>query len=243
MSRIHQGSRRRILSLAAVLPFAAGAALALFAGIGSAVAAGSPTQLVYRVTHSVFGNIGTYINTIEPVGTGTMVMTSAHFEVKMLGVTMHREDARRTERWAGNRLVSFDGVTDKGSGPKEVKGVARGNSFVITSPLGTFSAPATVHPANPWSANFVGSSAMMRPDNGKVEPVRVTGGKPAAVTIDGAAVSTRKYEIDGHDRYTVWIDSRGIPVKFEAPDDTGTVTFTLAKCIRCGLDGVQLGEK
>jgi hypothetical protein len=243
MSKNYLGSRRRIPCLAALLPIVAIAGLALLAGMGPAVAAGAPTQLIYRVTHSVFGNIGTYINTIEPIGTGTMVMTSAHFEVKMLGVTMHREDARRTERWEGNRLVSFDGVTDKGSGPKEVKGVARGNSFVITSPLGTFSAPATVHPANPWSANFVGSSAMMRPDNGKVEPVRVSGGKPTAVTIDGSSVSTRKYEIDGHDRYTVWIDSHGVPVKFEAPDDSGTVTFTLAKCVRCGLDGVQLGEK
>jgi hypothetical protein len=243
MSKIHLGSRRRIPCLAAILPIVASAGLAFLAVAGPAFAAGSPTQLIYRVTHSVFGNIGTYINTIEPVGAGTMVMTSAHFEVKMLGVTMHREDARRTERWEGNRLVSFDGVTDKGSGPKEVKGVARGNSFVITSPQGTFSAPGTVHPANPWSANFLSSSAMMRPDDGKVEPVHVTGGKPAAVTIDGSPVPTRKYEVDGQDRYTVWIDSRGIPVKFEAPDNSGTVTFTLARCVRCGLDGAQLGEK
>ena len=142
MSKIHLGSRRRIPGLVAILPIVASAGLAFLAVAGPAFAAGSPTQLIYRVTHSVFGNIGTYINTIEPVGAGTMVMTSAHFEVKMLGVTMYREDAQRTERWEGNRLVSFDGVTDKGTGPTEVKGDARGNSFVITSPQGTFSAPA-----------------------------------------------------------------------------------------------------
>jgi hypothetical protein len=229
--------------VATILPVVAIAGLAAFAGARSAAAAGPPTQLVYRVTHSVFGDIGTYTNTIEPVGAGTMVMTSAHFEVKMLGVKMYREDAKRTERWEGNRLVAFDGFTDKGSGPKEVKGVARGNSFVITSPQGTFTAPSSVHPANPWSANFLSSSSMMRPDDGRVEPVRVSGGKPAAVTIEGAPVSTKKYEVDGKDRYTIWIDGRGVPVKFEAPDDTGTVTFTLAKCVRCGLDGARFGEK
>ena len=92
-------------------------------------------QLTYRVTHSTFGNIGTYINTIEPSASGTTtVQTRAHFEVKMLGVTLHREDAQRTERWQGNRLVSFNGVTNKGSGATVLKGEARGNSFVISSP-------------------------------------------------------------------------------------------------------------
>src|SRR5215469_4108209 len=42
---------------------------------GPSIAAGPPSQLIYRVAHSVFGDIGTYINTIEPVGTGTLVLT------------------------------------------------------------------------------------------------------------------------------------------------------------------------
>src|SRR5262245_62073510 len=124
-----------------------------------ALAQGS-AQFTYRVNHSVFGDIGTYTNTVEPTRDGTTVQTRAHFEVKMLGVKMYREDAERTEHWQGNRLVSFRGVTDKGRGPAEVKGEARGNSFVITSPEGTITAPWSVHPANPWSSNFVHSNTM-----------------------------------------------------------------------------------
>src|SRR6516164_11752406 len=97
----------------------------------------SSAQLVYRVNHSVFGDIGTYTNTVEPSREGITVKTHAHFEVKMLGVRMHREDAERPEHWQGNRLVSFHGVTDKGDGPMQVNGEARGNSFVITSQEGT----------------------------------------------------------------------------------------------------------
>jgi hypothetical protein len=111
----------------------------------------SSAQFVYHVNHSVFGDIGTYTNTVEPTRDGVTVKTQAHFEVKMLGVRMHREDAERTERWQGNRLVAFRGVTDKGDGPVEVKGEAHGNNFVITSPQGTITAPWSVHPANPWS--------------------------------------------------------------------------------------------
>ena len=127
----------------------------------------TPAQFIYRVSHSTFGDIGTYTNTVEPNQNGTTVQTKAHFEVNMLGVRMYREDAQRTERWQGNRLISFHGVTDKGSGPVEIKGEARGNGFVITSPLGTISAPASVHPANPWSDNFLTSNTMMRPDSAR----------------------------------------------------------------------------
>src|SRR5206468_5808873 len=37
-----------------------------------------------------------------------------------LRVRMYREDTESTERWQGNRLVSFHGVSDKGDGRAEV---------------------------------------------------------------------------------------------------------------------------
>ena len=230
--------RGRAAPLAAAIAVLAGLAVAS----GAAAAAG-PEQMVYQVSHSVFGDIGTYINTVEAVGTGTLVLTQVNFNVRMLGVRVYHEDAQRTERWQGDRLVSFDGVTDKGNGPAKVKGEARGNSFVITSPLGTIDAPATVHPANPWSANFLTAKTMMRPDNGKVERVHVRDGGQTAVTIGLATIPARQYQIEGNNSYTVWLDGRGVPVKFVADDDFGKVTFTLAKCVRCGVDGVKLGER
>src|SRR5467141_3011777 len=93
---------------------------------GPAVAQGS-AQFTYRVSHSVFGDIGTYTNIVEWSRDGTTVKTKAHFEVKMLGVRLHREDAERTERWQRHPLVSSPGPTAKGAGPQEVKGEARGH--------------------------------------------------------------------------------------------------------------------
>jgi Family of unknown function (DUF6134) len=212
--------------------------------VASLAATDTPAQFVYRVSHSTFGEIGTYTNTIEPTRDGTTVQTQAHFQVSMLGVRMYREDAERTERWQGNRLVSFHSVTDKGDGPAEVNGEARGNSFVInSSKSGTITAPASVRPANPWSANFLGSNTMMRPDSGKLEQVRVGGGQETTVKIDGATIPAVKFEIDGSTRYTVWLDGRGVPVQFVVDDDTGKVTFTLAKCVHCGPEPTQLGTR
>jgi len=224
------------------LIIAAGVSAPVAVGSGTAVAE-TPAQFIYRVSHSTFGDIGTYTNTVEPNQNGTTIQTKAHFEVNMLGVRMYCEDAQRTERWQGNRLVSFHGVTDKGSGPVEVKGEARGNGFVITSPLGTINAPASVHPANPWSDNFLSSNTMMRPDSGKIEQVRVGGAQETTVKIDGAAVPAVKFDIDGNTKYTVWLDGRGVPVKFVADDDTGKVTFTLTKCVGCGPELTQIGKR
>ena len=210
---------------------------------GGAHGAETPAEFVYRVSHSMFGEIGSYANTIQPTRDGVTVHTRVNFEVSMLGVRMYRENAERTEQWQGDRLVSFRGVTDKGKGPVEVKGEARGNSFVISSAQGIVTAPASVHPANPWSANFLRSNTMMRPDSGQIEQVRIGHGQETTAKIDGASVPAVKFEIDGSTRYTVWIDRRGVPVMFVVDDDTGKVTFTLAKCVRCGTELTQLGAK
>jgi hypothetical protein len=217
----------------------------LFGGLliaGPATAQGS-AQFTYHVDHSVFGDIGTYTNTVEPTQDGVTVKTRAHFEVKMLGVRMHREDADRTERWQGNRLIAFHGVTDKGDGPVEVKGAARGDNFIITSPQGTITAPWSVHPANPWSSGFLHSNTMMRPDTGKLEQVRIGSGQETSVRLDSANIPVVKYEVDGSTKYTVWLDSRGVPVKFLVDDDTGKVSFTLTKCVGCDAVFSQLEKK
>ena len=217
----------------------------LFGGllIAGPAKAQDSAQFIYHVNHTVFGDIGTYTNTVEPIRDGVTVKTQAHFEVKLLGVRMHREDAERTEHWQGNRLVAFRGVTDKGDGPVEVKGEANGNSFIITSPQGTTRAPWSVHPANPWSSNFLHSNTMMRPDTGKLEQVRIGSGQETAVKLDSANIPAVKYELDGSTKYTVWLDERGVPVKFLVDDDSGKVTFTLTKCVGCNAEFSQLVNK
>jgi hypothetical protein len=211
--------------------------------IASPAKAQDSAQFIYHVDHSVFGDIGTYTNMVEPTRDGVTVKTRAHFEVKMLGVRVHREDAERTEHWQGNRLVAFRGVTDKGDGPVEVKGEANGNSFIITSPQGTTRAPWSVHPANPWSSNFLHSNTMMRPDTGKLEQVRIGNGQETAVKLDSANIPAVKYELDGNTKYTVWLDDRGVPIKFLVDDDTGKVTFTLTKCVGCNAEISQLVKR
>ena len=186
--------------------------------------------LRYHVKHAIYGDIGIYSNTVEQTDGTTTVLTEARFRVSLLGIVVHREEAQREERWRGDRLVFFHGVTTKNGQPLEVRGEARGDSFVIASPRGTVTAPADIHPANPWSANFLGSDTMMRVDTGAIEPVRVSGGAETSVTINGATLRTRQYEIDGKTRYKIWLsEPEQVPVMFSVDDNSGEVTFTLAR--------------
>jgi hypothetical protein len=71
---------------------------------------------------------------------------------------------------------------------------------------------------------------MMRVDTGAVEPVRIGGGAETSITIDGATLRTRQYEIDGKTRYRIWLsEAEQVPVMFSVDDDSGEVTFTLAR--------------
>jgi hypothetical protein len=204
-------------------------ALALAGTAQPTTAFADTRQLVYDVKHSVFGDIGTYSNVIESTGTTVTIKTAAHFLVKALGVGLHREDAQRVEQWQGNRLMYFHGITVKNGDSTEVNGKADGNNFVITSPIGTITAPGSIKPANPWSSRSLDSTTMMRVDTGKVEQVRVSNGGEANVTVDGAIVPAKEYEISGSTHYKIWIDKRDIPVMFQVDDDSGQVTFTLKK--------------
>lgn len=195
-----------------------------------AMAADTPRQLVYDVRHSVFGEIGTYSNLIEAAGAIITIKTAAHFLVKALGVGLHSEEANRVEQWQGDRLVFFHGVTVKNGDTTEIKGEAKGNSFVITSPLGTITAPSSVRPANPTSPRSIDSTTMMRVDTGKVENVKVTGGAETNVNVAGASTTAKEYDITGGaNNYKIWFDQRGVPIMFVVDDDSGKVTFTLKK--------------
>jgi hypothetical protein len=186
-------------------------------------------QLRYLAHHPVFGDIGTYSNTIERSGAETTIRTSVHLRVTALGVLLHLEDAERIEQWKGDRLVYFRGITTTNGKVVEVKGDALGDSFVVTSPLGRVTAPATILPSNPSSPNLMHSTTIMRTDTGKIEDVHISGGNLDFVNIGSSNIWVRKYQIDGSIPYKIWIDQRNIPVMFTVDDDSGEISFTLVR--------------
>jgi hypothetical protein len=209
-------------------------AILMAGGLVSAPAPGfaaASQRMVYTVHHSRYGDIGTYSNAVERTGDATTVTTEAHIKVSILGVVFYRQDVAREERWNGDRLVFFHGVTTVNGKPYELNGDAEGDRFVLMSPDGPTVAPASVRIANPWSANLLRGDTLLTPDRGRIENVQMKGGEETTVTINGRAMRAKRYEIDrvdGQKRYDVWLDDRGTPVMFTTYNPNGSITFTLS---------------
>jgi hypothetical protein len=185
--------------------------------------------LKYHVVHSTYGSIGDYSNNIVSQNEETVVRTQLRLLVTLFGFVLHREDAHRTERWSGERLVAFHGTTTVNGEDSTVVGEAGSQGFVITSALGVVVAPENIRPSNPWSAGFLSADTMMLSDSGKVEHVRISRPKKVTVMIGNADIQAREYEISADPSYKVWLDASDVPVMFLVNDDSGTVIFTLVQ--------------
>ena len=193
-------------------------------------AAETPQRYTYRVDDAVYGAIGTYSYAVEKAGDATTITAQARIRVSLLGIVLYTQDFSRIERWLGNRIVYFHGITKENGHPVEVEGKADGEQFVIVSPAGRVAAPAAIRSASPWSAGAPGDVVFM-PDTGHVVKVR-TSTEDTAITIGGVLRRVRRYQIDtvdGKERYEVWMDENRIPVMFSVQDRQGTDKFTLIR--------------
>ena len=199
--------------------------------VAASSAAEAQQRYTYRVNDAVYGAIGTYSYGVDKSGDATTITTDARIRVAFLGIVLYSQDLSRIERWVGNRIVYFHGITKENGHPIEVEGRAEGEQFIIVSPAGRVAAPATIRSASPWSAGAPGGDVVFMPDTGHVVKVR-TSGEDTAITIDGTSRRVRRYKIDtldGRERYEVWMDENRTPVVFSVQDREGTVKFTLIR--------------
>jgi len=193
-------------------------------------AAASIQKMVYQIQHRTYGRIGTLTNSVDKNGEQTKVTSEGQIRVSILGIVLYRQDFSRLEQWAGDRLMSFHGTTTVNGRMMEVNGAAEGDHFVVSSPNGSATAPATVRLANPWSDSTLKGDTMMTPDRGIIETVKISSAETTSIPIKGRMVRARHYEISrqtGERRYDVWFDDQGTPVKFSVNTGNGLVTFTL----------------
>jgi len=203
-------------------------AVALFALLAWQRSDASEVQLLrYNVDHAVYGRIGIYENRIDRRADETVVQNEIHLLITVLGIVIHREDAERSERWNGQRLIDFHSVTTVNGDSVEVSGHAKEPGFEVTSPRGTTMAPADILPSNPWSAGFLSSKTMLQSDTGEIESIQVSSPESSSVKVDDRTIAATLYKISAHPAYQIWLGPGDIPVRFTVADDSGLVTFTL----------------
>lgn len=212
-----------------------GLAAASVAAIAGVIWTTSPAfaeayRLDYSVNHSKYGNIGTYTNVVDTEGPVTTVTTHLNVQVKFLGISAYHQTADRVEKWNGGRLVYLHSVTDTKGKPVEVTGIAQGDHFMVTTPNGVQQAPADVRVSNPWSPTVINGNTILTPDDGTISNMQISGPQSTMIQAANSNEPAKQYDIDLpalNEKYQVWFDSSGTPVKFDKIDKSGTVTFTL----------------
>jgi hypothetical protein len=214
---------------------------AAFLAVGVApVAANAPPQVYrYAITHPVYGAIGTYERSSGEAEGLTRADAHVRIAVRVLGVVVRRETSDQTEVWRAHRLISFQSLTSTNGRRSTISGIAGGDGFVVTSPSGAATAPADVVASDPWSLNRMGPGTVVSTRTGKVSPVQVTGGEPETLMLHGVSEPVRHYHVNTAtqpNKWEVWIDRRGVPIKFRSLETGGAIDFTLVSAPRGASD-------
>jgi Family of unknown function (DUF6134) len=200
-----------------------------FASPGAGDSTPQSHTYTYSVEHALYGNIGTFSDTVEQNGNTKRIASKLRVAVRILGIVVHREEADRMEIWQGNRLISFHSITTVNGNPIEVNGEARPDGFAITSPSGTTLAPGNIYPSSPWVAHLSdGPALMMSTKTGKLLPVTALGGEQTQIAVHGTDVPVHHYEFITDKRQDVWMDAEGVPVRFRTEQSGKPIDFVLA---------------
>jgi hypothetical protein len=181
----------------------------------------------YSVVHPTYGEIGTFTDTIDRGPEATRIDSRLRVAVKLLGIVVARQDSDITEIMRGNRLVSLQSVTEKDGRHIEVHGEAQGDRFVVHATAGSFAGPATIAPSDPWMLKRTGEATVVFTDTGRIVTMRISGGDPDTVVVNGASVPARHFVAVGDRRQEVWLDNREIPVMFRSIEDGTPIDFVL----------------
>ena len=216
-----------------------GAVLAVCASsLGSSLAMPAPEEIAtpalagqlvytYAVRHPFYGEIGTFTDTIDRNPETLRIDGRLRIAVKFLGIVVYRQESDITAILRDDRLVSLQSVTKKEGEHLEVRGEAQGDQFVVNATGGSFAGPATILPSDPFVLKGTGEGAMVFTDTGEIITVQVSGGDHGPVSVNGKSVSARHFIVEGVTRREVWLDDRGIPVRFRIVDNGTPIDFQL----------------
>lgn len=199
--------------------------LSLVAGVAPALA--GQQVYTYSVVHPLYGEIGTFTDTIDRNPEAMRIDAHLRIAVKFLGVVAYREEADTTEVLRNNRLVSLQSITNKDGRHLEVHGEAQGDRFMVSSTTGSYAAPGTIAPSDPWLVKRTGERLVVSTATGKMVSVQISGGEYDTVAMNGASVAARHYVVNGDKRQEVWLDNQEIPIKFRTMENGTPIDFVL----------------
>jgi hypothetical protein len=181
----------------------------------------------YTIIHPLYGEIGTFTDTINRSGEVTRIDSRLRVAVSLLGIVVYRQESDITEVLRGTRLISLQSTTDKDGVHVEVYGKAQGEQFLVNATAGAFAGPATVAPSDPWLLKGIGEGTVVFTDTGRIVAVNISGGGNEMLSMNGVTVSARHFIVMGEKRQDVWLDDQEMPIMFRVTEQGSPIEFIL----------------
>lgn len=179
--------------------------LALSALAGTAQATG-PTNGSWTFRVLLDGaTIGEHQFELQSDGAQRKVMGTAAFDVKLLGITLHRYRHKDSEAWADDCLVAMNASTDDGGKHSAVQVSRNGDSLSITGPSGTRTVEGCLMSFAYWNPAIRQQTRLLNAQNGKLESVQMSRVEESAIEVRGQSVKATRWRITGAEQpVDVW---------------------------------------
>ena len=151
--------------------------------------------------------IGTLKIDIQRDGARLTATSDYSIKVKLLAIVLYRYDKRMVEAYENGKLISYETDIDD-NGTKSRVTVRRSNdTLAITHPKGQLTTPGNLIPSTYWPPSTVGQTQMIDSSDGVLVNVTLSAPVAADLEIDGKTVPSKRYEMSGDLKRTLWYDA------------------------------------
>lgn len=225
-SLLRMGGARRILAAAGGLMLLI-MSLALASPQSAEASPTATTSQVYRVTHSLFGDVGTFTQSITHDGDRIVVDSHLDVQVTVLfsKIVLHEVRSTVREIWSAGRLLTYDSVTLEDGEITEIHGRAEDDAFTTSGPSGEARLPADISSMTRWSIDLTHMNLLLSPETGRLRRVAITGGARQRLDLGSGPVLATHFIAHGDESFELWYDKDEHLVKLELHTATGKVSF------------------
>ena len=156
--------------------------------------------------------IGTHRFDIASRADGTdEVQSEAHFVVRVLGLPVYRYRHSATERWRAGCLQHIDASTNDNGRQQQVYGGMQQEHFQLERPKGRSERSGCVNAFAYWDpARLLTQEELLNPQTGEFERVKIAAVGEETLSVRGAAVPARRYQLRGdHLAIDLWYSPAG----------------------------------
>ncbi|GAB5467681.1 MAG: hypothetical protein Kilf2KO_07110 [Rhodospirillales bacterium] len=177
------------------------------------LAAQTPLPPMGTYVYSIFdegrGQIGSLSTDLADAGDSVTATIERQIQVKVLGVTVYRNESRVVQQLKQGRLISLTREGNDNGDKTSLKIALEGGGLKVEMAGETWSLAADLLPSSPWNPAVVTNGRLIDLDSGRAIEVTNSPEGESEVEVAGAKIQARKTRQNGVLDRDLWFDATG----------------------------------